>query len=126
MKLLKRNGKQRALSICLTNEYHQVGVIRAAHKGCKSWNPPEAQKGLRAASLGIPASTTLGSMFVARFSANLKQKIDLTNAFKAFFATILVSHAAKSLDTLGNSAWGAWGGVREKLRDARLETCRGP
>ena len=34
---------------------------------------------------------------------------------KAFFATSLSSHAAKSLDSLGNSAWGAWGGAREKL-----------
>ena len=31
--------------------YHQVGFIRAVDKGRKSWNPPEAQKALRAASL---------------------------------------------------------------------------
>ena len=40
----------------------QVGVIRAAHKGRKSWNPREAQKELRAASLGIRAHLTLGGI----------------------------------------------------------------
>ena len=46
-------------------EYCQVGVIKAAHKGRKSWNPPEA-------------------MFLARFSTISQRKIDLTNAFKLF------------------------------------------
>ena len=40
---------------------------------------------------------------------------------KAFFATILLSHAAKSLDSLGNKPWGAWGARGpNKLRARRL------
>ena len=40
-------------------------------------------------------------MFLARFLANVQGKIDLTNAFRSIFATILLSYAAKSLDSLG-------------------------
>ena len=36
------------------------GAVRDAYKGRKAWIPPEAQKGLRAARLGIPADLTLG------------------------------------------------------------------
>ena len=46
--------------------YRPIGVIRAAHKGCKSWNPLEA-------------------IFLARFSTLFQRKIDLANAFKSFF-----------------------------------------
>ena len=33
---------------------------------------------------------------------------------KPFFVTILLSYAAKSLDSFGNSAGGAWGGARAR------------
>ena len=116
-----------------SSQYRQVGVIRAAHKGCKSWNPPEAQKELRAASLGIPAGPTLVSMLLARLSTNLQRKIDLTNAFESFSRDDSFSHAAKSLDPLGNR-WPPWetalealgGGTSKQLRATRLGTCRGP
>ena len=85
--------------------YHQVGVIRAAHEGCKSWNPPEAQKRLRAASLG--RTLRWEAMFWARFSTNLQRKIDLTNAFKSF-----------SRDASAHA--------REKLRATRLAICCRP
>ena len=54
-------------------------------------------------------------MFLARFSTNLPRKIDLTNAFKSFFATILLSRAAKSPNSLGNRVRGPWG-VRARAR----------
>ena len=64
-------------------------------------------------------------MCLARFSANLQQQIHS----KAFFATILLSCAAKLLDSLG-----FLGGVRtpararasEKLRTTSFGTCRVP
>ena len=102
---------------CLT--YRQVAVVSDASKGRKAWIPPEAPKGLRTARLGILVDLTLGelavcrfrtklgwrsAMFLARFSKHLQRKINLTNAFKSLFATILLSYAATSLDSLGNSA----------------------
>ena len=92
--------------------YCQVRVIRDAHKERKPWNPPEAPKELRDASLGIPADLTWGSIghrslqdmpgvevsnVVARFSTILQRKIDLTNAFKSFFCDYSSSYAARSL-----------------------------
>ena len=57
--------------------------IRAAHKGRKSWNPPEAQKGLRAASLGIPAALTSGSL--GRRSLQDIAGVGVSNVLGSFF-----------------------------------------
>ena len=35
---------------------------------------------------------------------------------KPVFMTILLSYAAKSLDSLGNSAWGAWGARAQEAK----------
>ena len=42
--------------------YRQVDATRDAYKGRNAWIPSEAQEGLRAARLGIPADLTLGSI----------------------------------------------------------------
>ena len=70
-------------------------------------------------------------MFLARFSTKSQREIDLTNAFYAFFATIRLSYAPKSTDSLGNSAWGAWGARARQCADsfmcnrvnARMRSC---
>ena len=64
---------------------------------------------------GAKASNDLGS-FIDKFTAHSKP----------FFATNLLFYAAKSLNSLGNSAWSARGSARGGLRDARLETCHRP
>ena len=89
--------------------YCQVGRIRAAHKGRKSWNPPEAQKGLRAASLGIRVDPILGSMFLARFWTHLQRRIDLTNTFKSFFRDDSVKLCSKIAGFLGKKRLGCLG-----------------
>ena len=94
--------------------YRQVGVIRAAHKGCKSGNLPEAQNGLRAASLGIPADPTLGSMFLACFSTNLQRKIDLTNAFKSIFRDDSLQPCSEIAGFVGKQGLGLLGGARAR------------
>ena len=113
--------------------YRQVGVIGAAHKGHKSWHPPEVQKGLRAASLGIPADPTLGSMSSARFSAHLHRNTDLTIAFKMFFSQGFFQAMQQDRWIPWETGLGVLGGrVRarvhacEKLRATRLGICRGP
>ena len=99
----------------------------------KSWNPPEAQKGLRAASLGIPADPTLGTMFLARFSTTLKQTIDLTNVFQSFLcddfepcSKIAGSLGKQGLEFLGGARACAHANACDKLMATRLGICRGP
>ena len=67
--LSQSNCERKAAAYC------QVGIIRAAHESCKSWNPPEAQKEVRATGLGIPADPTLGNMFLASCATNSKEKL---------------------------------------------------
>ena len=102
-------------------EYRQVGFIRAAHKGRKSWNPPEAQKGLRAASLGIPADPTLGSIFLARFSTNLQRKIALNTAFETFFRADSLKPCSKIAGFLGKQGLGCLGGAHARTRPRARE-----
>ena len=85
----------------ITAFYHQVGDIRATHKGRKVWNLPETENGLRAARFGIGAAPTLGSMFLPRVSTNLQPAIDLTNAFKSFFRDDSFKLCSKIAGTLG-------------------------
>ena len=103
--------------------YCQVGVIRAAQKGRKFWNPAAARKGSRATSLGIPTDPTLGSVFLACSFTNLQRKMNLTNAFKSFFRDDSFKLCNKSLDSLKNSAWGSGGRARKRLRSAKLAIC---
>ena len=45
---------------------------------------------------------------------------------KAFFATILLSHAAKSLDSLENTLWALGGRRPGRQRTTKFGTCRIP
>ena len=97
-------------------DYRQVGVIMAAHEGRKFLKPLEAQKKLRAASLGIPAGPTLGSMFLAWFWTHLQQKHDLTNAFQNFYRDNSSKPFSKVAGFLGKQGLGFLGGARARTR----------
>ena len=71
-------------------KYCQVGLVRAAHKDRKSWNPPEA-------------------MFLARFSTNIPRKIDLTNAFKSLCRDDSFKPCSKIAGYLGQQRLGCLG-----------------
>ena len=79
-------------------------------KGDKAQNPSDLISG----SIGSRSLQDIAGMEVSNvfgsFSTNLQRQIDLTNAFKShFFVTILLSHAATSLDSLENGVLVAWG-----------------
>ena len=81
-------------------------------------------------SLESIVTLTLGSMFSARFSTDLQQRIDLTNAFKSNFrddSFKLCSKIAGFLWVLGGRAHAcARACASEKLRTTRFGTCRVP
>ena len=81
-------------------------------------------------SLESAATLTLGSMFLNRFSTNLQQKIDLTNAFKSFFrdnSFKLCCKIAGFLGVLGGRAHAcARTRTSEKLRTTKFGICRAP
>ena len=80
----------------------------------------------------MESATTLvlGSIFLARFSTELRRKIDLTNAFKSFFRDDSFkpcSEIAGFLGALGRRADAcACARASEKLRTTKFGTCRGP
>ena len=94
---------------------HEVDVIRAAQKGRKSWNPPEA-------------------MFLTRFWTNLHRKIDLDNTFKSFFrddSFELCNNIAGFLGGRGagggcGAGQGRAGGSAVTDEVQRQESCPGP
>ena len=61
-------------------------------------------------------------MFLARFSANLRRTIDLTNAFKNIFCDNSFKQCSKIPEFLGKHAWGSWG----RARTTKFGTCRVP
>ena len=69
-------------------------------------------------------------MFLARGSANLHRKVDLTNAFKSFFRNNsfkLCNKIARFLRVLGGRAHAcACARASEKLRTTKFGTCRVP
>ena len=69
-------------------------------------------------------------MFLARFSANLRRKIDLTNAFKSIFRDDSFELCTKIAGFLGLLGGRAHACVRarssEKLGATRFGTCRVP
>ena len=55
-------------------------------------------------------------MFLARFSANLHRKIDLTNAFKNIFRDDSFKLCSKIAGFLGRQGLGFLGGARARAR----------
>ena len=100
----------------ITAFYHQVGDIRATHKGRKVWNPPETKNGLRAARFGIGAAPTLGSMFLAHYLTSLHRKMNLINAFKSFFRDDSFKLCSIIAGLLGKHGLGLLGGARAPTR----------